>query len=129
MKKQILIYVLVPLFFFTACQKEEGPGGRATIKGKIYVQDYTGTTLVDQFYGPDYDVFIIYGDGSNFYDDNVKTSYDGSYEFRYLRPGTYRIFAYSKEDSAPGGIQEVMETVEISGKKDIVELDDIVIKD
>lgn len=129
MKKLIVLLTILPVLLVLSCQKEEGPGGRATIKGKVYVQDYSGSILVDQFYGKDFDVYIIYGSGSNFYDDDVKTSYDGSYEFRYLRPGTYRVFAYSKEASAPGGKLEVMKTVEISGKKEIVELEDIVIKD
>lgn len=129
MKKIIFISLLIPILIISSCQKTEGPGGRATIKGKLFVQDYTGSVLTSQYYGPDFDVFIIYGTGSNFYDDDVKTSYDGSYEFRYLRPGTYRIFAYSKESSAPGGKVEVMKTVEITGKKDIIELEDIVIKD
>lgn len=129
MKKIHLLFLFFSLLITSSCQKSEGPGGRATIKGKVYVKNYSGTTLVSEFYGPDYQVYIIYGTNSTFYDDNVKTSYDGSYEFRYLRPGTYTVFAYSKNASAASGKTAVMQTVEISGKKDEVELTDIVIND
>lgn len=125
-KKLSLVSVLF-LLLFSACQKDEGVGGKATIKGKIYLKNYTGGVLQDQYYAPDYDVYIIYGGSNTFYDDNVKTSYDGSFEFRYLRPGTYQIFAYTK-DPITGDITPVLQTVEINDKKEIVTLADITVK-
>ena len=40
------------------------------------------------------DVFIIYGDEAYFGND-VETGTDGMYQFEYLRPGDYTVFAYS----------------------------------
>ena len=47
----------------------------------------------------DEDVYIIYGDEDDIYDDNMKTNYDGTFKFSNLRQGTYKIFAYSKDES------------------------------
>lgn len=122
-----VISLLLSLFLFSSCQKEEGIGGKATIKGKIYLKEYVGGVLSDEYYAPEYDVYIIYGAGNTFYDDDIKTSYDGSFEFRYLRPGTYKVFAYTKHPTT-GEITAEIQTVEISDKKEIIELDDIVVK-
>ena len=46
-------------------------------------------------YAPKIDVYIIYGDNVT-YGDDQKTNYDGSYEFRYLRKGGYKIYAYTR---------------------------------
>src|SRR5258705_10122537 len=94
-----LIIVLLATIGYS-CKKEPGQGGTSTIKGKVYVKDYDANfqTVHDQYYGPDVDVYIIYGDGTT-YDDDYKTSYDGSYEFDFLQEGTYKVFAYSKDSS------------------------------
>lgn len=66
------------------------------------------------------------------YDEFVRTSFDGSFEFRYLRPGSYRVFVYSKDVSGSVSVPptfEVMQTVEITDKKQIIELPDFEIND
>lgn len=127
MYKRIALLSILFALIAVSCNKEEGIGGKATIKGRIYVQEYSGGILVNEDYGPDVDVFIIYGEGKTFYDDNVKTSYDGSYEFRFLRPGIYKIFAYSKHPNT-GELSAVIRSVEISNKKEIVTVEDITVK-
>ncbi len=81
----------------SSCVKEAGEGGSGTIIGKVYAYDYNAemTTLRSQYYAPDEDVYIIYGDDSIF-SDRTRTNHDGTYRFKYLRPGTYTIFVYSK---------------------------------
>jgi len=86
----------------TACTKDAGEGGTSTITGKVTVYNYNDnafTYLEDTFPSVDEDVFIIYGDESTTFDDDVKTSYDGTYEFKYLQKGKYRIFAYSEDST------------------------------
>jgi len=133
MNKSLLLPFLAIALLFTSCKKEEGVGGSATIKGKVHVTEYnnSGVATGRDYYGSDFDVYIIYGEGSNMYDDFVRTSFDGSFEFRYLRPGSYRIFVYSKNvaPSATEPVSEVMQTVEITDKKQIIELPDFEIND
>lgn len=133
MKNSLLLTFIVLIVAFTSCKKEEGIGGSSTIKGKVHVTEYnnSGVATGRTFYGSDFDVYIIYGEGSNMYDEFVRTSFDGSFEFRYLRPGSYRVFVYSKNVSvsATEPFTEVMETVEITNKKQIIELPDFEIND
>lgn len=65
----------------------------------------------------DEDVYIIYGDEDDIYDDNIKTSYDGTFKFTNLRQGTYKIFAYSEDESLQEPLIPVVESIEI-GKND-----------
>ncbi len=117
-------------FFVTACSKYEGTGGRATIKGKIYVKQYNEsfTQLLDEYYAAEEDVYIIYGD-HDVYDDDMKTNFDGKFEFSYLERGNYKIFVYSEDSTfnTPGGKEAIFIDIEIKEKKDVIELDDIVI--
>jgi len=83
--------------------------------------------LVGQYYAQEEHVYIIYGDASYFGDD-IKTSYDGTYQFDYLQKGSYTIFAYSKCDTCDAGQEPVMMTANISKNHSTVILDDLVIK-
>lgn len=123
-----LIFIFC-LSFLSSCEKEEGKGGNSTIYGKIYVKDYNSsfTVLQDEYYAQDEKVYIIYGDDKT-YGDDVSTNYNGTYEFKYLRPGTYHIFAYSK-DSTLQTLADIpiIVDVEITEKNQKVEVPDIVI--
>lgn len=126
--KSILIFSAL-LVVFSACSKYEGQGGVATIKGVVIEQRYNSLgNVIASYPAPDQDVFIIYGADNTFYDDDVKTSYDGSYEFRYMRKGTYRIFTYEDCNTCPSGKKEVMKEVEITEKNQELLMDTIYIK-
>jgi hypothetical protein len=137
MKKITSFLALIScLLILSNCKKAEGTGGSSMIKGKVYVKNYnsTGTVLLSEYYGKDVDVYIIYGENSNYFSDKVATSYDGSFEFPYLTKGKYRIFVYeqcysSATDPCPSGVSEVIVSTEITKNKSTVELADIVIKD
>jgi len=130
MKKLIYILTAISVLIFFSCEKKEGTGGTSSIKGKVKVRDYNGnfTYLVGEFYSGDEDVYIIYGDDEVF-GDRTRTNYDGTYRFDYLREGNYKIFAYSK-DSANYPLDRkiaVIKEVKITGKNQVVEVEDIVI--
>ena len=132
-KIRILISLAFIFFFMmTACEKEEGVGGTSTITGKVKVREYNGnfTYLIGEYYAGDQDVYLIYGNDS-VYSDKFTTSYDGTYRFEYLREGTYQVFAYSL-DSAAYPLDrkiEVLKEVTITGKDQVVLVDDIIILD
>ena len=121
-----LSLILVASFFFNSCKKIEGQGGSSTIKGAINVKQYNVVgTLVAEYPGAEVDVYIIYGVGNTFYNDRIKTSYDGSFEFNYLEEGDYTVFVYEDNNDIinyPGGSSAVLVTTSISGKKTTVDL-------
>jgi len=133
MKNQTIAVILATMItglIVISCSKEEGTGGTSVIKGKVIERHYNSnfTTLIEQFYAPDEEVFIVFGDDP-VYGDRVTTNYDGSYRFEYLREGNYTIYAYS-EDSANYPTQRqipVIRQVKITGKNQTVEVDNIII--
>lgn len=114
----------------TACEKPEGEGGNSTIKGKVFIRDYNSafTLLEASYYAEEERVYIVYGD-HDVYDDDFRTHYDGGYEFRYLRKGTYTIYAYSDDSTfqSPSGQIPVMKTVEITENNQTVWVDDLIL--
>ncbi|MEY3236096.1 MAG: hypothetical protein RI883_197 [Bacteroidota bacterium] len=124
MKKIISIsLVLVSILLFNSCKKVEGQGGGSTIKGIIYEQKYSLVgTLVAEYPAVEKDVYIIYGSGNTFYNDRIKTSYDGSFEFNYLEEGDYTVFVYEDSNTEPSGTNTVIVTTKISVKKSTVDL-------
>lgn len=114
------------LTFTIACNKEPGRGGTSSITGKVHVYNINGIgDTTDDFYGMDEDVFIIYGDKDQTYDDKFACSYDGSYRFDYLTPGTYTIYSYSRCDTCNDGVTPVTKTIQIADKKIVYEVSDI----
>ena len=109
----------LPLLF-SGCSKEPGEGGKALIRGTVYAVEYndnTGQPTGNEFYVPEYRVYIRYGDG-DFYDDDTRTGPNGEFEFRWLRKGTYTVFTYSEcPEDCESGVELVSRTVEITEKK------------
>lgn len=103
MKTHQIICIFATLLAVVSCKKDAGDGGNSSIKGKItrelrVVLNNPGTA-VGTFPAADEDVYIIYGDHVS-PDDRVQTNYDGEYEFLYLRPGKYKVYAFSKDTNA-----------------------------
>ena len=126
----LLVLCIVSGLMFVSCEKQEGQGGTSSITGKVFVRQYNAnfTTLTEQYYATDEDVFIVYGDDP-VYGDKTTTNYDGTFRFEYLREGNYTVYAYS-EDSLNYPTQHeipVMKEVVISGKKQDITLDPIII--
>ena len=132
MKKQHSTFLLLlsVIFFLVSCEKEAGKGGSSTIKGKLYSKNFhsPNTPSIEEDFEPDEDIFLIYGD-KQIYDNDFKTSYDGSFEFKYLRKGTYRIFAYSLDSNqvSPSEKIPVTKTIEITGRKEVIDVTDLVV--
>jgi hypothetical protein len=125
-----LALLYAAIFSLTSCEKEEGQGGTSSITGRVVVRQYNSnfTTLVEQYYATDENVFIVYGD-DEVYGDKTSTHHDGTFRFDYLRKGTYTVYAYS-EDSAYYPSQHeipVMRQVRITGKNQDITIPEIII--
>ncbi len=99
MNRFVIFFMLVFAFpmLFVACNKGPGEGGTSTIQGYVKLvhhpdDDYTLTP--DTMAAAKTDVFIVYGEEAYFGND-VETNAEGMYQFEYLRPGDYTVFAYS----------------------------------
>src|SRR6266550_2043561 len=105
--KKLLLFIVIIVTITSSCKKAAGEGGQATITGKIWVEEWTSSFTVhnpaDDHYGADYDVYIIYGNDAT-YGNRVKSGPTGIYEFKYLRPGSYSIYVYSKDPSPAGKV-------------------------
>ncbi len=128
--KGVFTFILVSLslFIISSCKKVEGQGGTSTIKGVVIEQKYIGSNIIAEYPAADQDVYIIYGADDTFYDDDIKTSYDGSFEFKYLNNGIYKLFVYEDSSTDPSGKAVKMVEVEITSKKSTIEVDTIYIK-
>ncbi|MCF8220363.1 MAG: hypothetical protein K9I97_02670 [Cryomorphaceae bacterium] len=122
--------ILLVLLSIEGCSKAPGLGGKATIKGKITGRFYSDTqlTLLTGLSAlGDENVYLIYGNDHTFYDDDISTSYDGSFEFNYLRPGKYIVFMYENCYPCAALQQEKLFEVEITEKKQVVDLGEIIL--
>jgi len=113
-------------FVFSSCGKVEGPGGSVTIKGVVVERNHVGNQVFE-YVAADQDVYLIYGNQNSFYDEDLKTSFDGSFEFRYLQKGDYQVFVYEENNAEPSGASEVLISVNASENDQVITLDTIYI--
>jgi hypothetical protein len=108
------------VLFIASCTKGPGPGGRAKIKGKLFAKnlDKTLSFVTDSGFVADEKIYISYGDNTSVGND-VTTSFDGSFEFDYLRPGNYKVWAISKILYGVNQLDTtILQDVTISGKSE-----------
>jgi hypothetical protein len=123
----VFLFLLISVISFS-CSKEPGDGGNSTIYGKIIAHNYNAefTNLKGIYPAADEDVFIIFGDDRS-YSERVRTSYDGIYEFKYLRPGDYTIYAYSKDSTLTlaSEMYAVIRKIKIDDNQQTVQAEDM----
>jgi len=104
-----------------SCELTPGEGGTSNITGKVCVKEINGSGIVTaEYFATDENVYILY-DADSIYDESTSTSYNGEYQFVFLRKGTYRIFSYSDVSAVSGEQIPVMVEVEITENKQHVE--------
>lgn len=76
--------------------------GSAVIKGVVweinYVNESRWPNLVveSEDFAHEQEVYLVYGDHA-YFDDRIRTQYDGYFEFSGLIPGDYLVFLYSED--------------------------------
>jgi hypothetical protein len=96
----------------------------------VKVREYTAfPILYTEKEASDEDIYIIYGDEDDTFDDRTRTSFDGSYKFQFLNKGNYRVFVYSEDTNLTtfGEKIPIILDAKISKNKSEVSLDDITI--
>jgi len=125
-KFKIISSVFLVTILIYSCRKVEGPGGSVTIKGIVVERNHVGNAVFE-YPAADQDVYLIYGNENSFYDDDIKTSFDGSFEFRYLQKGDYQVFVYEENNAEPSGTSEIIIPINASENNQIITLDTIYI--
>ncbi len=124
---KFILFVAPILLVLSACKKEPGKGGRATIKGILYSKSVANVNSIPK---PELeaDVYIIYGE-DNSYSDRVRTSGDGSFEFKYLKVGKYKLYAFGLDPAFPNSNSLIAfyKEINISANKATVEVSDFII--
>jgi hypothetical protein len=98
-KVVVLLFMVYPLL--QSCEKSEGPGGNASISGRVMEQFYNDdfSVMVYEMPAVDEDIFIVYGDQEEL-GDRVRTNHLGQFRFRYLYPGNYQVYFLSDDSSS-----------------------------
>ena len=107
--------------------------GNAKIKGQVFLINYLNTStypnlvVKDTSYAQEQEIYLTYGN-HEFYDDRIRTQYDGTFIFLNLIKGMYKVFLYSEDVS--GGTEDivVMFEIEITDENQSVDLGDIFIE-
>jgi len=128
MMKMHWLVVLICSTMLLGCKKDPGEGGRAEIRGTLYEQRYNSSNPQGEPYPlADTRVYIIYGDG-DYHDDDTRTGPNGEFRFAWLRKGSYRLYAISECQNCPGGNEGVYVTVTVDGRKDVVNVGRITVR-
>lgn len=129
LRLKYIAMIICGIIFFVSCNKEPGEGGAGKISGKLFGYDVNNAGIVtDSGYAGGYRVYISYGT-EGIANNDVRTSYNGQYEFAGLKKGTYTVFAYSQCDTCLFNQSSVKQTVTLSSNKDEVIVPDLVIYD
>ena len=97
MKKIASLIFGLSLLLLAACNSHEGEGGTGIVQGYVRLVHHPDDKYqlhADTMVAAKTDVFIQYGDDA-FYGDDAETDPNGFYQFRFLTPGDYTVFAYS----------------------------------
>ncbi|MBT4774204.1 MAG: hypothetical protein HOH13_06505 [Crocinitomicaceae bacterium] len=126
--RYISILFLFLFLLSLSCTKEEGVGGQASVSGKLQEHLFVGTLDQGTIGAQGEDVYIIYGTDDGIFDDKVETGYSGDFEFNYLRPGNYTLYAFSDCWSCSFGTDSVVKLdFTISDKKEELSLGNITV--
>jgi hypothetical protein len=131
LKTRILSTVLISIATILAsCEKEPGEGGLATIQGKVWGRDLDNDGFVKtQGYLGGVRVYIGVDDGARSdYFETVRTSYDGTYTFPFLRKGDYRVWVFSRCDTCVLEDTVRLQTATIRERKQTVTLPDMTVE-
>ncbi len=121
MNKYIIV-LASSIFALGACKKEEGKGGKLSIKGTVVAKYYDKnyTVYTGSLPAADEDVYLVYGDQPG-YGERTRTDYKGEFAFQYLKKGDYKVYLYSKDttQSTPSGEITIANSVDLTRDKDL----------
>ena len=137
MKKIISLLLSLSLVFIlcNSCKKTPGQGGNASIKGKVWTEDWDDpffTYIVHQYPSVNEIVYLFFGDDLS-PGTSTRTNGNGEFEFKYLRKGKYKVVVYSKVKQDPMVVNSpktvaVEATLDLTKSKDVQDIGTLTIK-
>ena len=132
-KTSIFLVLFSPLVaVFASCEKEPGEGGLATIQGRIWGRDLDNDGFPKEngegYLGGERVYIGVAAAARTDYFETVRTSYDGTYTFPFLRKGDYRVWVFSRCDSCQLEDTVRMQTVTIRERKETVTVPDMTVE-
>ncbi|MBN2699329.1 MAG: hypothetical protein JXR52_10935 [Bacteroidales bacterium] len=106
--------------------------GDASIRGRVKLTNYTNESewpnlvIKDISLAQEQEVYLTYGSHS-FYDERIRTQYDGTFEFNHLIPGDYKIFLYSEDVTGATQMVTIERNVTITEPEQVIDLGEIMI--
>ena len=116
-----ILFTLIALVVMTGCEQEEGYGGSSRITGKVITKFYNDdySMVIREAPAVDEEVFLLFGDNENV-GDKVETSANGSFEFPFLKAGTYTVYFSSIDTTYSNEVENVITTeLELGAGEDI----------
>ena len=107
--------------------------GTSKISGVVKKINYKNTSVYpfleikDITFAQEQEVYIIYGD-HQFYEERIRTNYNGYFEFSNLIPGSYTVFVYSED--VTGGTEDIVISKQTTITEDgqVITLDEFTIE-
>lgn len=105
------------------CTTVEFDEGSASIKGTVLETNYKSSGQVKYYNQPalDKEVFLIYGNSSAPV-DRIRTSYDGSFEFKNLIKGNYKVYVLSEDITEKTGYVPVLKETTVTTDGQVIDL-------
>jgi hypothetical protein len=114
----------------TIIKTSKDASGTSSISGRVYCRNYNVdfSILLGQYYAPDENVFLVYGN-NQYYSDDLKTDINGGYKFQHVPIGHYTVYAYSKDSTmvSPSGYIASKKEIDITSNEQHVIINDIII--
>lgn len=136
MKKLVVLISIIVFIVSSSCKQQPGQGGMATIQGKVIERKMSAdfSHCLGQYPAADFNVYIIYGDDVT-YGNNINTGPDGTYQFQYMRKGSYKIYVYGNDSARTLGPpinanapkMAVYKDANVTSRKETVEVETIVV--
>ena len=107
--------------------------GNSSISGRVYLVNYDKSTICTQYpvsdtsYAQEQEVYIVYG-SHEYYDDRIRTHYDGTFKFDNLIKGIYKVYTYSEDITGATQMIPVIRQVEITAENQDIVVNDIYIE-
>lgn len=96
-KYYIIFFLILGACFSLSCQKEAGEGGSSSIIGVFKACELDVNNACQNEYPlAEERIYIVYGDSTELFDNEVRTDFAGRFEFPFLYEGDYTIYAYNK---------------------------------